>query len=178
MKGIVVNYKEDKGYGFIRTNEFDKDIFFHIKNILNSNKIRLGQEVNFEIERTKKGVSAKNIIAGKTDKKLRQIYIISLLSLSLLLILLYFFGINIILAYFISINLGTFFIYGYDKKIAGGTKFRIPEIFLHLLAILGGSITALMSQQIFRHKTKKLSFKIITPLTIIIQGIILISIAR
>ena len=58
-----------------------------------------------------------------------------------------------------GVNLATVLLYGYDKAVSGGTKLRVPENVLHLLAFLGGSPAALLSQAMFRHKTVKPSFR-------------------
>jgi len=52
------------------------------------------------------------------------------------------------------------FLYGWDKRQSNyDDAGRIPEIVLHSLAIFGGGIGALLSQNLFRHKTKKKSFQ-------------------
>lgn len=56
-------------------------------------------------------------------------------------------------------NLYTFFLMGYDKKIAGSGKKRIPESRFFQLAIWGGSLGILIGISVWRHKTKKLSFR-------------------
>ena len=58
-----------------------------------------------------------------------------------------------------GVNLATIVLYGYDKAVSGGTWRRVPENVLHLLALLGGSPAALLSQALFRHKTIKPSFR-------------------
>jgi uncharacterized membrane protein YsdA (DUF1294 family) len=58
-----------------------------------------------------------------------------------------------------GVNLATIALYGYDKAIAGGTRTRVPEKVLHLLALVGGSPGALLAQTLFRHKTVKASFR-------------------
>ena len=71
--------------------------------------------------------------------------------------------------YLVSITLITFFFYGYDKHNAIKNKNRVPELVLHLLALVGGSIGALAGQYIFHHKTKKLKFQIVFILIAIAQ---------
>ena len=68
-----------------------------------------------------------------------------------------------------GINLATILLYGYDKAVAGGTRRRIPENVLHLLAIAGGSPGALLAQVLFRHKTVKVSFRRVYWLIVILQ---------
>jgi len=71
------------------------------------------------------------------------------------------------------INLFTFFAYGRDKKCAQRKEWRIPEIQLHSLELLGGTIGAYCGQKIFHHKNKKKSYMATFFATIFIQiGII------
>jgi len=46
---------------------------------------------------------------------------------------------------------------------------RVPEIVQHLLALAGGSPTAAVAQILFRHKTKKMCFRVIFFLIIALQ---------
>ena len=68
-----------------------------------------------------------------------------------------------------GINLTTMVLYGYDKAVAGGTRRRVPENVLHLLAFVGGSPGALLSQTLFRHKTVKASFRRVYWLIVVLQ---------
>lgn len=71
------------------------------------------------------------------------------------------------------INLFTFFAYGRDKHCAKRGEWRIPEIQLHTLEILGGIIGAFAGQKFFHHKNKKKTYMATFFATIIIQlGII------
>ena len=58
-------------------------------------------------------------------------------------------------AYLIAINILTFFVYGSDKLLAKANAWRVRERTLLILALLGGSVGALLAMRIFRHKTKK-----------------------
>lgn len=51
--------------------------------------------------------------------------------------------------------------FGFDKYRAQAEGRRIPENTLHLLALLGGWPGGLVGQQLFRHKTQKLSFRVV-----------------
>ncbi|MHC4691865.1 MAG: DUF1294 domain-containing protein [Planctomycetota bacterium] len=85
----------------------------------------------------------------------------------------YFIKINFLYAYLVSINLVTLLFYGYDKYQAGNNGFRIPEIVLHLLALIGGSPGALLGQILFRHKTRKLKFLLVFIMIVIIQVVVI-----
>jgi uncharacterized membrane protein YsdA (DUF1294 family) len=55
----------------------------------------------------------------------------------------------------LAISLVTFVYYGVDKWLskAQGLRFRVPELILNLLAVLGGAPGAWLGRAIFRHKT-------------------------
>ncbi len=73
---------------------------------------------------------------------------------------------QIVIGYIIIINAVTFLAYGLDKAQANSHRWRTPEKTLWFLALIGGSIGALLAMNQFRHKTKKLSFQL--PLIVII----------
>lgn len=54
----------DRGFGFISTESSEKDVFFHEKSLqggLATRKLRVGDEVTFDIEQTDRGMNATNI---------------------------------------------------------------------------------------------------------------------
>jgi cold shock protein len=54
----------DKGFGFISSDEFPKDVFYHERGLqgdLAMRKLRVGDMVSFDVEETEKGLSAVNI---------------------------------------------------------------------------------------------------------------------
>ncbi len=66
-------------------------------------------------------------------------------------------------------SLISFIVYGLDKSRAASGGRRIPERTLHLLALLGGWPGALLGQRRFRHKTVKLSFRIVFWLVVLLH---------
>ena len=71
--------------------------------------------------------------------------------------------------YLLIINVIAFLIYGLDKLKAKKEMWRIPERVLILLAVVGGSIGALLGMRVFHHKTKKWKFKIGVPVILGLQ---------
>lgn len=69
--------------------------------------------------------------------------------------------IYVLLAYGV-VSLITFATYGIDKRAARRGESRVPEARLHLLELCGGWPGALVAQQVFRHKRKKLRFLVVT----------------
>ena len=52
-------------------------------------------------------------------------------------------------------------VYAADKSAARRNQWRTPERMLHLLALVGGWPGALVAQAVFRHKSRKPSFRIV-----------------
>ncbi len=76
---------------------------------------------------------------------------------------------------FIELNIATFLLFGFDKLSAQVRTRRISERILYLATFCGGSIGALVAMNLFRHKTRKLSFQLVIALLILIQIIIVLS---
>jgi uncharacterized membrane protein YsdA (DUF1294 family) len=79
-------------------------------------------------------------------------------------------GLALVYAWLISINVVTLLLYGYDKRQAVVGRTRVPEVALHLAALLGGSPGALLGQRLFLHKTRKLRFQIIFVAIVLVQA--------
>ena len=76
---------------------------------------------------------------------------------------------HIITIYLAVINVATFCTYGIDKMKAKKSMWRIREGSLLMLAILGGSIGALLGMKIWHHKTMHKKFKYGLPLILLVQ---------
>ena len=81
-------------------------------------------------------------------------------------------AIRLIYAVLIAINVIAFAVYGLDKKRAIHDEWRIPEATLLTLAAAFGSVGALFGMYTFRHKTRKIAFRIGFPLILIIHFLI------
>lgn len=63
-QGKVKWFNADKGYGFIEPNDGSDDVFVHKNNVPDlgwDEGLREGEEVEYEVERTPKGLSAQNV---------------------------------------------------------------------------------------------------------------------
>ena len=68
----------------------------------------------------------------------------------------------------------TYFMYSIDKSKAINDEYRIPELTLYFLSLIGGWMGAMLAQQRFRHKTKKSSFQMIFWITVLLNISVLI----
>ena len=84
--------------------------------------------------------------------------------------LLWWLHVNLLYACLIGMSVIAFVFYGYDKRQAVKNKSRVPELILHMLALLGGTPGAFLGQLFFRHKTKKLRFRIVFLAIVLLQA--------
>ena len=80
---------------------------------------------------------------------------------------------EIIIIYLAVINVATFFTFGIDKLKAKHAKWRIREVALLTLAVLGGSIGAWLGMKIWHHKTMHKKFKYGVPLILLAQIVLI-----
>jgi hypothetical protein len=71
-----------------------------------------------------------------------------------------------------------FAIYGWDKTQAQRRGWRVPEVILHALALIGGFIGAWAGMFIFRHKTQKPEFKLVLIAATLLWGALAVTLFR
>jgi uncharacterized membrane protein YsdA (DUF1294 family) len=78
----------------------------------------------------------------------------------------------IALSIYVGMSAITFIAFGLDKRAARSQHraWRTPEAGLHILELLGGFPGALLGQQIFRHKTRKIPYLITLWMIIALHG--------
>ena len=59
-KGTVDFFNDTGGYGFIKTDDSDEDVFFHMEDV-GGPDLEEGQEVEFDIQQADKGPRATNL---------------------------------------------------------------------------------------------------------------------
>ena len=86
---------------------------------------------------------------------------------------------GLLAAWLVLINVVTFVIFGVDKLLAKHPRFRqrVPEKNLLLLAVVGGSVGALLGMYLFRHKTLHRVFRVGVPVILAVQLLLVAAIA-
>ena len=179
-QGRLVEWFDDKGYGFIQPNDSTKDrVFLHIKDfsrpgprpivgcaldyavILDERGRFRAQQVHYlKASQTKAAQSPnkKNVVQMPRQAEPMQIlciiYILALAGLSVVGLLS-----GMVLLFVSIINVLTHWFYAQDKEAAQMGNRRVPENTLHLLSFLGGWPAAWLAQQRLRHKTQKQPFR-------------------
>lgn len=174
MKGTVVKFDRDRGFGFIRRPNRAADIFAHIIDVEGHSALTPGENVTFDLVETERGPRATHVVADRAPRSPIVIFLdVALLLTAVSTVLLgLFVDLGWFWSYLIGIPAVTFIIYGYDKAIAGGTATRVPERVLHILTVIGGTVGALLGQQLFRHKTFKKPFVLWFRGIVILQALI------
>jgi uncharacterized membrane protein YsdA (DUF1294 family) len=71
----------------------------------------------------------------------------------------------------IALGVVAFVFYGLDKALSKTGARRVPELVLHLLALAGGFVGALLGMLVFRHKSNFRAHPLFLPIIIIGGGL-------
>jgi len=184
LKGKLIQWDDEKAFGFISLNGGGGDVFIHktaFSNRMRSPKIN--DIITFTLTKDKQGRNCADeaTFSGERLKK-KQAQKISKFSLYLsvafliTIIIAYFTAhipLKLLLLYFVS-SIFTFIVYAMDKSKAKNGQWRIAESTLHLISLVGGWPGAAFAQQLLRHKSQKSSFRFGYWVTVIINSGLLI----
>jgi uncharacterized membrane protein YsdA (DUF1294 family)/cold shock CspA family protein len=159
-RGTLIHWDDDKGYGFLRSNDGKKETFLHIRSLPHyQRRPQIGDVLKYEVEVDEK---ERPIASSAKIKGLAWSYFtFSWVFLSLL------FGTYMYLAFrqilpfypvfsiYAAVSLLTIWVYSCDKHAAQRGLRRTPEKRLHLLEALGGWPGALFAQILYRPKDKR-----------------------
>ena len=174
LQGKLVEWKDDKGYGFVVQNGGSERVFVHIRDFSAGQKRPVGNEiVTYEIGSDPKGrKQAKTVsFVGLTSKHSPQP---GNLTLNLAAAFLVFVAVATALdklplavpGLYLAASLIAYFAYATDKSAAKQGAWRTPENTLHLLSLIGGWPGALFAQKKLRHKNRKVSFQAVFWVTV------------
>ncbi len=164
-KGKLIHWNNEKGYGFIRSHKDENDIFLHVKSLPHyQRRPKISDVLTYEI-----GIDEKQQHYARSAKIKGIAW--SHFTFFWLTILL-FFGIYVYfviqktlpfhpLAIYAAISLLTIWAYSKDKSAAQLGAWRTSERRLHLLELFGGWPGALLAQQYFHHKSRKMSYQLL-----------------
>lgn len=177
--GTVLDWNEEKGFGFIAPKSGNKKLFFHINDYSHRHKRPLKNlKVQYFLSTDKKGrpcaIDVTPVRGHKNNGYEVRQKLLALLILCLFSNALYFLysfkkiPLEIVCVYGIT-SILSFIMYAKDKKAAEWGKWRTPESTLHLLAIIGGWPGAKIAQSFLRHKSKKMPFRVTYWVTVCIN---------
>lgn len=179
QKGKLVNWKADKGFGFIQPNGGGKQIFIHKTAFANRGRIPLLNDIiTFSMGKDNDGrPCAREAIFSGEKLENKQQNKGGRLSVNFALLFLAIISVahvagyipeTLLLAYG-GLSVLTFLVYWIDKSKAQRGMWRTQESSLHILALLGGWPGAAIAQQLLRHKSKKREFRQVFWVTVAIN---------
>lgn len=164
--GTIIRFNEEKGFGFIAPDTETGDLFFHVSAISGDRTgLAAGEAVRFELGLDKQGrIQAKRVqrsVAKRWDRRVMD---------ALLLVNLFFAAMAILAKLghvswwvpgtYALMSAISFSAYASDKSSARAGDRRTSEATLHMLDLLGGWPGGMLARQVFRHKSRKVSFRI------------------
>ncbi len=182
-QGRLVEWFDDKGYGFIQPNDATKTrVFLHIKDFSKRGpRPIVGCALEYQVTLDEKSryratdvvyLKAKAVqkSANKSTKitkpsMTRTQMIMQMLCIGAILVLaigaVFGFVPSWLILFYLIINSLTYWLYAQDKQAAQQGKYRISEQMLHISSVLGGWAAAWLAQEKLRHKTQKQPFRTI-----------------
>lgn len=88
-------------------------------------------------------------------------------------------GLPLLPAWLVGWSVPAFALYGLDKRQARRGGWRIPEVFLHALALIGGVVGAWAGRAVFHHKTRERAFLVVLAIASVAwAGVVLVALVR
>lgn len=179
-KGRITRWQDERGFGFIDPLAGGDRVFAHIKSFAGRRGRRPvdGETVMYELERDSKGrLQGVNIAFSGGVAVLRPLKERGAASRLFAVMFIAFVAAAVagrrlpalVLAVYASSSIITYLVYAWDKSAARNDRRRVREDTLHVLGLLCGWPGALLAQQTLRHKSRKLSFRIVLWLTVLVN---------
>jgi len=182
LQGKVINWNDDKGFGFVEPNGGGNRAFVHIKAFNPRSRRPVNGEVMiYELVSEKNNrYKAKNIkFARDTRASNNRSKAKSGNKIGIIFIMLFCIGLLvsvstgklpvIVVGLYVVMSLIAFVAYAIDKSAAQNGRWRTKESTLHMLSIIGGWPGAYFAQIKLRHKSSKEDFKTVYWITVFIN---------
>lgn len=173
-EGTLVFWNDEKGFGFVRPAEGGEDYFVHIS-VFDKQLPRrpeIADRVLYREATDKPGkkrlayAALKGVVMGQgsvrgilTKSRPPQMSLLICIPLILSSYIIWRFNNPLPLMSYVFLSILTIILYGYDKRHAITGEWRIPEVYMHALEIMGGWPGSLIAQIDFSHKTRKSPYR-------------------
>ena len=186
--GRIIDWNDAKGFGFVTPNGGGDRAFVHVKAFERQGRRPVsGDLIAYAVQRDAKGrlnAAAVRFAGTRADPepasgiRLPRKTIASLAFAALLAgWLLHTLPIEVVFVYVVMSGVAIL-MYAFDKSAAERGRRRTPENTLHLIALLGGWPGALLAQDLFRHKSRKVEFQIVFWMTVLANCGLLVWVLR
>jgi uncharacterized membrane protein YsdA (DUF1294 family)/cold shock CspA family protein len=178
--GILTEWSDDRGFGFVTPADAGNKVFVHIGAFApGTRRPRVGDRLQFDIDASsQKGPRAVRVRFADGDRGSNTPPLALPLALSALYLAALGLGIALdrvpkaLLYAVLAWSAISFVAYALDKRAARRDAQRTPENVLHALSLLGGWPGAAMAQQWLRHKSRKPSFRVAYYMTIALHLVV------
>ena len=181
--GDIVRWQDDKGFGFIASAELAQEVFLHISEYcVRHKRPHVGDKVVFVLARNPQGkLQAQQVQEWQfvQQQQQQQAAFSAKQQFNLLAVVLIYGGLLgwawqgklpwAVVVWYVVWGIITFLWYGKDKRAAQSGNRRTPENTLHLLSVLGGWLGAWLAQTYLRHKSQKISFRVVYVITMVLN---------
>ena len=172
VRGQLINWSDERGFGFLSPEGGGQDVFVHVSAFVKEGRhIEIGHTYEFEIQIGKDGrPKAKRVASIVVPKQSPSILSQVIQRGSRFLVIPAFLFIAVAVNTVRPVSSSWWVIYGVasvacfvgyalDKRAANQKQWRVSETYLLLIGLVGGWPGGLISQEIFRHKTQKKTFR-------------------
>ena len=160
VQASLVEWKDEKGYGFARLPGGTDRIFVHVRSLQHGvPRPKKGDMLELEVVEGRKGLAASNV------KILNEIEIAHSLPYHVVTATMLFILAQLVVilgkapfelvVYYTLMGALSIYLYGRDKQAAIAGLWRVSEMHLLTVDLLGGIIGGLLAQQRYWHKTSK-----------------------
>jgi uncharacterized membrane protein YsdA (DUF1294 family)/cold shock CspA family protein len=176
LKGIIVEWNDDRGFGFVEPAGGGPRAFCHISQFaVRSRRPSVGECITYQLSRDERGrpravqiqrpgTPAREPSRERASRSLSPWLAVSVSAIFLIVIAVLAVAGRlpwIVPFVYVVASVLAIFAYAFDKSAAMNRRWRTQETTLHLLALVGGWPGAWVSQLLFRHKTRKVSFVLV-----------------
>jgi uncharacterized membrane protein YsdA (DUF1294 family)/cold shock CspA family protein len=194
MTGELTTWNDERGFGFVSPAVGGPDVFVHISAFGDSALRPVeGDDVGYELEFSPEGKprASRAALVSRTAPDARanprprpvaaaltparhtgRLSYIAVAGFIAIFALVWLFVIPLplwVVVLYGGMSIVTFIAYGLDKKAAASSSWRVAEGSLLALGLAGGWPGAIIAQQVFRHKTVKLSFQVVFWVTVVVN---------
>jgi uncharacterized membrane protein YsdA (DUF1294 family)/cold shock CspA family protein len=168
QQGVLAEWNDDRGFGFITPAAGGPRVFAHISAFPRGRRPTTGCEVTYDEVRDQRnrpratqvryrsGMAAR----GGPDRGIPLAALVAAVFLGVVTCLVVVDEVSVVLLLlYVVLSAVTFLVYGADKSAAVEGRWRTSEATLHALDLAGGWPGGLVARRVFRHKTTKQPFR-------------------